>query len=477
MKTKITLFFFVLFGIDLWATDIIPNASFENWTGTSYVTPTNYDYTSNSDVYYYDQSLNVEKTTDAYSGQYAVKLTTISTSWGSSIAYFLNTDPEEGDMAKWTNGFPYNEIPTRIRGYYKYNQTTADSALIMIVFRKAGSSIGNYIIKIGGVHNTYTLFDVPLQPALTQTPDSIVFGAVSSDFSVHESGVVGSVLYLDSVSLKGVNSQPALFNGDFENWSTHQLPITIDDWNPRKKHQDGVARTTDAKDGNYAIELTSVSEDDNGDGVFNNNPGYLTNGYWDDNCGCNKGGIPFTHQIDTLTFWYKYSATTYASTVDHAQVNLQFKKNGSFFNGASRQLDATTEYEYVEVPFYNDQIPDSVIIDFVSSLWDNKNVAFIGSKLIIDKLQFKSEIIYLGTRNTTIPSAVDIYPSVSNAIFKFSNPNELPLQVEVYNSIGTKIIRLSVTGNEMNLGSLPTGIYFIKIRANDDWITKRILKQ
>lgn len=477
MKTTLPFLFILIVCTELSATNVIPNASFENWSSSSYNAPTNYQYTSNQNVSYYNDLLNVVKTTEAYSGQYAVKLSTITTSWGPSIAYFLNTDPNEGNVATWKNGFLYNQKPTGIRGYYKYNQTTADSALIMLVFRKGGATIGNYTIKLGGVKNSYTLFDVPLVPALTQTPDSIIFGAVSSDFSVHENGVVGSVLYLDSVSLKGVSSQPALFNGSFEDWTSYQLPLTIDDWNSQDKRQEGISRTTDAKDGNYAIELTSLLEDDDDDNVLENSIAYLTNGYWDDNCGCNKGGIPFTNAKDTLSFWYKYSASSYQSVADKAQVNLQFTKDGQYIYGASKQLDATSEYKYVEVPFDYMESPDHVIIDFNSSLWDNKNAAYAGSKLIIDKLQFKSEIVYTGLFNPDKKFSADIYPSVSSGIFKINNPNQLPLQVEVYSYSGAKVFVTTVVNNEINLTGLAGGMYLAKIKSIDGSVVRKITKQ
>ena len=83
------------------------------------------------------------------------------------------------------------------------------------------------------MHSSYTLFEIPFSPALTETPDSVMF-AVASSWEVvtgeGNGGMVGSTLTVDSISFTGVTSQPTLFNGDFESWKS----VTVDalqDWN------------------------------------------------------------------------------------------------------------------------------------------------------------------------------------------------------------------------------------------------------
>ncbi len=476
MKTKIFILFFILSGFSLFATDLIPNRSFENWTTKTVEFVGNYPYGSHLNTLNHDTPTNVEKTSDAYHGQYAVKLTTSLYETYSQIAYFLNTEANNGDMSKWINGFPYNQKPTGIRGYYKYNVATADSAVVLLTFRKIGiGSIGSYVYKIGGIKTNYTLFNFTLSPALTQTPDSIIFGVVSSDFTKGD-GVLGSILQIDSVSLTGVSSQPASFNGDFENWSSITTDPLIDSWNPdRGENQGGVNRTTDAKDGSYAMELTSYVGEENG--IPRNQPGYLTTGYWNNACACSMGGIPFTNLIDTLTFWYKYTPTVYNSQTDWASVYLNIQKNGAQINWTNKNLNATSNFQYVEIPFDNhNQVPDSLIINFISSDWQNRNINFAGSKLIIDKLQFKSEMINSGIQQLAEVSLIDIYPTVSNGVFKLINPNQMPVSLEIYNSTGIKMSHQQGINTEINLKEKPSGIYFVRISVNNRIVTKRILK-
>ncbi|NDP22316.1 MAG: T9SS type A sorting domain-containing protein [Paludibacter sp.] len=477
MKTKIFILFFILLGFGLFANDIIPNRSFENWTSKTVEFVENYPHGSHLNSYYSDEPSNVEKVTDAYHGQYAVKLTTVAIENEKQIGYFMNTDARNGDMNAWVDGFPYTEKPTGIRGYYKYNVASSDSALIVLSFRKTGvGNIGNYPFRIGGIKTEYTLFDLTLTPALTQTPDSIIFAVVSSDFFRNNGGLVGSTLQIDNVSLTGVTSQPALFNGDFENWSTISTPLVINNWNPdRGSQQDGISRTTDAKDGMYAMELTSYVG--GGNGIPRNQPGYLTTGYWNNTCNCSMGGIPFTNLIDTLTFWYKYTPTVYNSQTDWASIYLNIQKNGAQINWTNKNLNAASDFQYVEIPFdNNNQVPDSLIINFISSDWQNTNINFAGSKLIIDKLQFKSEMISSGIQQLAEVSLIDIYPTVSNAVFKLINPNQVPVSLDVYNSTGIKMSHQQGLNTEINLKEKPSGIYFVRISVNNRIVTKRILK-
>lgn len=459
------IFFFTLIALSIFhvqADEIIPNASFENWSASSYVSPENYPYTSNLQASYEESPTNLTKTTDAYHGTYAVKLSTLSSNDGTTFAYFLNTDPDEGDLNQWKNGFLYNEIPTGIRGYYKYNVETADSALIMVVFRKSGSSIGNYIFKIGGIKNTYTLFDFNFSPVLTQTPDSVILGAVSSDFMKHENGLPGSVLFIDSISFKGVTSQPILMNGDFENWSTYNLPSVLDNWNPKDKYKQGVAKTNDAKQGSFAVELTSYlgkEKNENDEEVQRTEPGYLTTGHWSNVCNCVTGGIPFTNILDTLSFWYKYTPTSN----DYAEVSLNFRKNGSQYDGRVLQLSASSVYKYVEMPFQLNTQPDSLVLSFISSPWSHKDLSFIGSKLVLDDIKFKSQIIYTGLSEISNSDPVRIQALNSRGKYIVNYEGNASIKVSVYNTAGIKILNVSGITPTFELTNKPKGVYFVQI--------------
>ena len=449
----------------------IPNGNFETWNSFTYYYPQNYIYTSNLNSYNEDGIFNVVKTTDFYHGASAVKVTSLL---NRGVGYFLNCDPSNGDMAKWKGGMPYTQKPVGVRGYYKYNVATADSAIIISKFRKSGSDIGVYFTKIGGIKSTYTFFNATFYPPLTQSPDSVIFGAVSSDFTVNDKGVPGSTLFLDSVSFTGVSSQPLLMNGDFESWQQAQTAYTIIGWPNQYNQGEAVTRTSDAYLGQYALQLkTYLGTSKNGQP--RTQQGYVSTGYNDDVCKCQKGGFPFSKQIDTLVFYYKYAP----SSNDIAQINVQFKKNGANIGGQSKQLTASSSYQLVEMPFNVNQIPDTVIVQIQSSLWQDSLVAYVGSVLKIDALHFKSQLLNAGINDVVSESGISIYPNPSSGRFMIQGLVSGIQNIEIYNVIGSKIYTMENFGqynsNEIDLSTSPKGIYFVRIKIGEKSYSYKIL--
>jgi len=473
MKKHLLLLAFLSLTIAALATDPIPNKDFEIWNSTIVDNPRYYPFNSNENEIAKNRIINVEKILDAYHGQSAVKISTTSITYDSTysiLGYLLNTDPKQGDIGAWTGGMPYTEKPTGIRGYYKYNVATADSALIVLVFRKGGSMLRTYEYKIGGIKDTYTLFNFPLVPALTQTPDSVVFCVVSSDFNKNQSGVPGSVLKIDSVSFTGVVNQPATMNGDFELWDQVQTPYIVDGWSLSGDRVKGVTRSTDSKTGQYALELTSFEGEENGNP--RTQPGYVTTGYWDNTCGCQKGGTPFTNIKDTLTFWYKYAP---AST-DLAEVSVNILKDGMNIGGQNRILIAAGNYHYVEIPLETGQTPDAVIINIISSLWQNTSLAFVGSVLKIDNMNFKSQT-NTGLVNPGADLDLIIAPNPSKAKFRIHSSSPLMNGYDIYDITGAKVYSTTEFSNEIDLSNSPDGIYFIRLKVGDKTLVRRLIKQ
>jgi len=375
-------------------TSSTPDGNFESWTTYTYDSPQNFVGNSNLKAFADTVPFNEVKTTDAYHGTYAIKLTTVITprvnnGIGNDTiqGYFVNTNPNgNGGPSSWHNGFAYNQKPTGIRGYYKSAVVSPDNALILVFFYKGGSVIGQYIFPITGSQSAYTLFSYTFSPALTQNPDSVIMGAVSSDFRTSTINRNGSMLQLDSVSFIGA-ATPTQFDGDFETWQTTTIK-TPDNWvlsNGRIGGHNGniitpgMSQTTDAVTGNYAIELTTfLDSTNNGHGGPNHavaRAGAISTGYYPNNCNVNcqeQGGEPFTKQIDTLAFYYKYVP----SGSDSGQVSLNFKKNSTSINYNQTNLIASANYQYKEIPFNVGQVPDSVIIDIHSSTWSDTLTSF-----------------------------------------------------------------------------------------------------
>ena len=455
----------------------VPNGNFESWTSTTFDNPQYYPNTSNSNsIFYFQTPANCVKTTDAYHGSFAVELTTYIHGTDTSAGYFVNTNPN-GAPNTWHGGISYNQKPTGIRGYYKYNVATADSGTIIIAFSKAGSNIGTYMYQIGGVHNTYNLFNFTLTPALSVTPDSVTFAAISCKLGNGNNGPTGpagSTLKLDSVSFRGVTSQPAQFNGDFELWQS-QTFNSPNNW----YHSQGgggsdtsVIRTTDKYAGNYAVEMTTFLGDNNGTPIARS--AMISTGYYPQNCNqCNElGGYAFTNQTDTLAFWYKYVP----KGNDSAQVFLNFKKNGSMIWGSGMYLGASAIYKYAELPFnVTGQTPDTVIVNFQSSKWQDSALSYVGSVLKVDEVHFKSQPLNTAVPFLSFDNSISIYPNPSTGEFTIQSSLFNVQNVEVYNTIGEKVISKTLNSKLGTLNLNENGIYFVKINSNGKTFTKKII--
>ncbi|MDB5272242.1 MAG: hypothetical protein JWO58_609 [Chitinophagaceae bacterium] len=470
MKTK--LLSFIAFAFVSWtaaAQNAIPNGDFETWNSATFETPQNYPYSSNDNTIGSSLPFNCVKTTDSYHGTYAVQLTTEIANGDTIFGYFVNTNPDNGNPTSWHGGSPYTQQPTGIKGYYKSSIAAGDTALIIVAFSKAGTNIGTHLYKLYGTHSTYTPFSFPLNPALSQTPDSVVFAAISSDILINQA-LDGSMLQIDSVSFTGVASQPALFNGDFETWQSTTIKNPAN-WYLQNGQPTGVTQTTDVEQGTYAIELKTFLGNRNGQPTAQ--AASIGTGYYPNNCNgiCSElGGYPFISQKDTLVFSYKYVP----SGIDSALVYLNFKLNGTSISGFSKNLPASASYQTVQMPFDIGQTPDSVMVQFQSSLWQDSSVAYVGSDLKLDNIYFKSQaVVVTAVVGPTTDNGVSLYPNPSHGVFVVTT-NVSTATLEITNALGQKIYSQNMNSNyaEINLSSQPKGIYQYLIQSDAKTISR-----
>lgn len=482
MKKHLLLLTLVYIAITAFGQNSIPNGNFENWNTVTYDYPQNYPYNSNFDALFrYETPLpfNVVKTADSYHGSGAIVLSTVTSGSNTAFGYFINSNPQNGDPATWSGGIPYTEMPTGITGYYKYNVATGDSAIIFAVFSKAGHNIGTYFYPIGNLHTDWTQFSFTFNPPLAEAPDSVIFAATSSNIMKSDYGVPGSVLTLDYVSFTGVSSQPPMMNGDFELWQTETLS-TPADWIMQSNYDQrgNENRTTDAFKGQYAIELKTYLGGNDGKPAARAEQ--ASTGYYPKNCDGNcvqLGGHSYTLTKDTLAFWYKYTPISN----EKAEVYLNFKKQGNSIRWEDRELPASVDYQYVEIPFELWQTPDTVIVNIQSSRWNDSLVSAVGCKLVIDEVHFKSQpILYTDLPAITEKLSFSVFPNPSTGKFRIHNEGGIT-QVKVYNLLGKQVFSKINTDreklNEIDLTNFQKGVYSVEIYNGTKIMTKKIVIQ
>ncbi|HVN57337.1 MAG TPA: two-component regulator propeller domain-containing protein [Bacteroidales bacterium] len=316
----------------------------------------------------------------------------------------------------------------------------------------------------------------------TTTPDSVVYGALSCKFGPgmdQPKGVPGSVVYLDSIGFTGVAGQPAAMNGDFELWGTKPMSFP-NGWNILSTggQETGVSQTTDAHQGNYAVELTTYLGDSNGSPAAQ--PAIISTGYFPKNCGgscVEKGGLPYSAMNDTLVLWYKYVP----SGTDNGIVNYTFKKDGAPIAGNSYLLPAASVYKRVGIPVSAGQTPDTVILNIGSTNWSSSTLANVGSVLKVDSVYFRSQLIQTGLKSlkSEDDGSINVIPNPSNGKFRITSSLENISSVEIFNVAGQKIfskynIRMRDVSN-LDTPVLERGIYFLKILEGKTIHTKKII--
>ena len=352
----------------------IPNGGFENWNTTQYESPMYFMCANDEgDRPPGNPPYTVTKTTDAYHGSYAIKLTSTVYNGDSLQAWFANGNPGNSPAE---GGIPYSQMPTGIRFYYKSSLAAGDSAICIIIFKKNGSNIATYPFTIGSNQANYTLFSGSFSPALAQSPDTVIFGCASSNLMAH-GPYPGSTITVDSISFTGVSSQPANFNGSLEQWQTKSRSICLG-WHGH------AIQTTDVYSGNYALQLVTDPPS------FGSDPevGNVTTGITAQNT--TLGGYPYSNQVDTLVFYYKYLPANYPVSTDSAEVQACFKLNGSYLSCYSRRLGYAGAYTKVEIPINLGQAPDTLVLWANSSLWPASSSS-IGSDFKLDQLYLTSQ--------------------------------------------------------------------------------------
>jgi hypothetical protein len=219
MKKHFTILALTLFTIRAFAQDTIPNPSFERWTsvqGTfiTYEEPNGWQ-TPNSYTQITD-SIEVIRSTDSYSGQYAAQLQSKSVSGfdvpGIILLGHLNISGTTGSIA---GGVPFTAEPQTLKGFYKYTPATGqkDSAFVYALFTywhsntKTRDTLGGGSFISGATITNYTEFtdSIYYNPLYSsESPDTIQVGILSS--ALFFAAPPGSVMLVDSLFFTGIPS-------------------------------------------------------------------------------------------------------------------------------------------------------------------------------------------------------------------------------------------------------------------------------
>ncbi|NQV03442.1 MAG: PCMD domain-containing protein [Bacteroidia bacterium] len=204
----VSLCFFLLTVHSGWGQTPVPNHDFEQWnTFPDYEDPVGWD-TPNEEISaipLFGTTL-VTKSTDHYTGFYSARLESKSVLLVGEIPGFMTCGTLTIDITTFsfeiTGGAPVYDMPTHLKGYYRYFPMGGDSCAIGIGLFKTIDSIP-YEIGIGQFSTKDTVTDWSYFSAwidydsLVQ-PDTMNIIALSS---AQEDLTAGTVLYVDNLFL------------------------------------------------------------------------------------------------------------------------------------------------------------------------------------------------------------------------------------------------------------------------------------
>ncbi len=201
-------------------TENIPNYSFENWTDFIWEDLAGGWLTTNRWASFLP-ILPVSKTTDAYSGTYACKLSTqFYAPSGDTIQGFMSFGEytQSGPMG----GFPYSDQPDSVRWHFKSSFAGTDTAWVNIEFKKNGVGIA---WNGEGVYSNDPVYQTTTQAVyLSQAPDT-VFIAVSSGRNPGSEFIIDKIEFLFPVGVyETYNIQQIV---EFPNPATDKLNFSM----------------------------------------------------------------------------------------------------------------------------------------------------------------------------------------------------------------------------------------------------------
>ncbi len=163
------------------------DGDFEDWT--------NFNLDNANDWTNYGDG-EISKTTDKYSGTYAMKLASKDDGTG-----YIETGAAILGDPNVIPGMPFTKSVDTLTGYYKYNTPSGtDVGMIIVTLADAnGVPIGNPAIGTLTPAANYSMFELPIA-ASGGTPAYMIVYISSSDVS--STGADGSTLYIDNLRLK-----------------------------------------------------------------------------------------------------------------------------------------------------------------------------------------------------------------------------------------------------------------------------------
>ncbi|MCS6981453.1 MAG: PCMD domain-containing protein [Flavobacteriales bacterium] len=190
----------------------LDNGNLDNWVNHStYQDPAGSMFKTLNSLSFFGVPVTVFKTSDAKSNYAAQLKSNTYVVLNIFIPGTLGTIVAQISPPAAFLGVPFTDMPSRFKGWYKYQPVGNDSAEILIALMKRNGpsrdTVARAVMKIKNAVNAYTQFDLPLTYFSTTVPDSLIILCVSSAGYNFQNlfacaGQNNSTLYVDELELE-----------------------------------------------------------------------------------------------------------------------------------------------------------------------------------------------------------------------------------------------------------------------------------
>ncbi len=281
-------------------------------------------------------------------------------------------------------------------------------------------------------------------------------------------------------------------NSGFENWITNtETPhnylvptnwITmdmVDNFSNPAYTGSSVIRTAQSHTGAYAVLMQRGT----GGGDTVSGSLFSCNSIANFIAGGGHFGFPFTTRPATFTGWYKFT-----NVGDLVGLQFTLTKWNTFTNKRDTLaknsffgLSNVASYTQLSIPltYSLNVFPDSAsIIVAMGSMGGGTMHA--GTQFFLDDLAASGSVPF-GIEQYGQDESISLYPNPSAGILNIElKTKEEAAEVNIMNYIGEEVFRTSnlvPRTSQIDISSLPEGIYFVKIKTTEGIVTKKIVVQ
>lgn len=376
----------------------LENPGFENWTTVSdFDQPDIGDHpftSSNFETYYADGSLSVTEVTGVEGS--ALRIETIETMEEDTIVgYAIWGNPPGGEELIFQGGFAMSDQNvTSLSVDMRYSINLDSPGFVIVQFKNEGEPVGPgnlfpgvYFFPVSGEQLTFENETFNISPGVGTTFDECTIGfACNNILDDTVESFPGDFLEIDNLEFNGTDQ--TIPGADLNDWVPVSPVPTPDGWdiffNPFFQLHD---QSTDAAEGDYALELRSEVFDENVQtGVASQ--GFDTEGEF-------LPGLALPDDFYGWSFQYKYTTEaldTAALIAVFSELANPTPEDITYFH--LEKLIPTENYTTVEIDLTD--IVQQVDLNFfsiaVTSSWQDEgvpgsNIAQDGSVLLIDDFQ------------------------------------------------------------------------------------------